>query len=394
MPPASVEEHRSSPDLGEPLRLALCITELDIGGAERCLVELATRLDRRRFAPVVYALSPCPRLDQRSLWPQLQAAGVETHFLGAERAHHLPLAVRRLTTLLKQQRPSVLQSFLFHANFVGRLAAWRAGVPHVLSGVRVAEQGVGWHLRLDRATRRLVDRYVCVSRSVADFTRARLRLPEECVVVIPNGIDVERFASARPADLTSLGVPAGRRAVTSIGRLERQKGVVELIEHSRSWMKRFPSHDLLVVGTGPLEAPLRALAEQSEIASRIHFAGWHADVPEILKASDLLVLPSRWEGMPNVILEAMAAGRAVVSTDVEGVRELLGDVANEQVVPKGNYVALAERVDSLLADEPTRRRLGDANQRRADDFTLDKMVRAYEMLFLDMTNAPRPSVAR
>lgn len=376
-----------------PLRLALCITELDIGGAERCLVELATRIDRQQFAPVVYALSPPPAADQRSLLPHLQAASIETHFLGATAARHLPSAVSGFTKLLKQQRPELLQSFLFHANFVGRLAAWRAGVGQVLSGVRVAERGVGWHLWLDRATKRFVDRYVCVSHAVAEFTRTRLRLPEDRVVVIPNGIDLERFTSAGAADLTFLGVPPGRRVVAYIGRLEPQKGVAELIEHSPSWLNRRPEYDLLMVGAGPLESYLKSLAEQAGIKSRVHFAGWRADVPEILKASDLLVLPSLWEGMPNVILEAMAAGRAVVSTDVEGVRELLGDAAGEQVVAKG-AVALAERIDALLTDEPLRRRLENTNQERAADFTWDKMVRAYEELFLDLTHAARTGIAR
>jgi glycosyltransferase involved in cell wall biosynthesis len=357
-------------------------------------VELATRIDRRRFSPIVYALSPPPSLHQRSLLPQLQTAGIETHFLGAQGIRHLSAAVRRLTKLLQQQRPDLVQSFLFHANVVARWAAWRAGGPHVLSGVRVAEHGAAWHLWLDRATTQLVHRYVCVSRAVADFTRSRLRLAEDRVVVIPNGIDYERFASAEPADLTAFGLPPGRRAVTYIGRLERQKGVAELIEHSREWLARRPEHDLLVVGAGPMEPLLKSLVERSGIASRVHLAGWRSDVPEILRASDLFVLPSHWEGMPNVILEAMAAGRPVVSTDVEGVRELLGDAAGEQVVAKGDYVAFAERIDSLLADEPARRRLATVNQVRAKNFTWDKMVRAYEELFLDLTHAARAGAAQ
>jgi glycosyltransferase involved in cell wall biosynthesis len=372
----------------------LCITELDIGGAERCLVELATRLDRRQFTPVVYALSPPPTPGQRSFLPQLEAAGIETHFLGATGSRHLPAAVSRLTKLLRRQQPEVLQSFLFHANFVGRWAAWRAGVPRVLSGVRVAEQGVGWHVWLDRTTSRLVDRYVCVSQAVADFSRSRLGLPEDRFVVIPNGIDVERFAAATPTDLARLGLPAGRRAVTYVGRLEPQKGVAELVEHAPSWLERLPGHDLLMVGAGPMETPLRALAGRLGVSSRIHFTGWRPDVAEILRASDLFVLPSRWEGMPNVILEAMAAGRAVVSTDVEGVRELLGDAAAEQVVPRGDYGSLATRISTLAADAGALSRLGATNQRRAPEFAWDKMVRAYEKLFLDLTDAARAGNAR
>jgi glycosyltransferase involved in cell wall biosynthesis len=388
------EEPVLPPDVERPLRLALCITELDIGGAERCLVELATRLDRGRFVPVVYALSPRPEPDQRSLLPRLEAAGIETYFLGATGAWHLPAAISQLTRLLRRQRPGLLQSFLFHAGFVGRCAAWRAGVPVVLSGVRVAEQGVWWHVRLDRLTSRLVDRYVCVSQAVASFSRSRLGLPEDRFVVVPNGIDVERFAGASAVDLVGLGLPAGRRAVTYVGRLETQKGVAELVESAPPWLEKLPAHDLVVVGAGPMERQLRALSDGLGVSSRVHFAGWRADVAEILKASDLLVLPSRWEGMPNVILEAMAAGRAVVSTDVEGVRELLGEDATAQVVPRGDYGAFAARIAALAADNGALERLGAANQRRAEQFSWDRMVRAYEKLFWDLTDAARARVVR
>ncbi|HVX12517.1 MAG TPA: glycosyltransferase [Pirellulales bacterium] len=385
-----MEQPSSASEVGEPLRIALCITELEVGGAERCLVELASRIDRSRFLPVVYALSPPPGPGVRSLLPQLEQAGVETHFLGASGVRHLPGAIRNLAKLLKRQRPIVLQSFLFHANFVSRFAARLAGVPHVFSGVRVAERGIAWHLWLDRISRGLVERYVCVSGAVADFSRARLGLSEHQVVVIPNGIDAGRFASAEALDLTTLGLPAGRRAVTYIGRLEMQKGVTDLIEHSRLWLDRLPEHDLLIVGTGPLENELRAISERLAIAARVYFAGWRADVPEILKASDLVVLPSRWEGMPNVVLEAMAAGRPVVSTDVEGVRDLLGDASARQIVPVGNSAELAARIVSLVSDGRVLGEISSLNLSRSKEFGLEAMVRSYERLFAESAAAAAP----
>lgn len=367
-----------------PLRLALCITELDIGGAERCLVELATRLDRRRFAPVVYALSAEPAPTTPSLVPQLREAGIETHFLGGRRASQFPLIVRRLARLLRTQQAELVQSFLFHANLAARLAGRRAGVPHVLSGIRVAERAARWHLWCDRLTSRLVDRYVCVSRSVADFSRDEAGLPSDKLVVIPNGIDVERYQRAEPLDLTLLGLGAGRRAVTFVGRLERQKGLLDFLRHSPRWLGRLPYHDLLLVGTGPQESALREEAERAAIAARVHFIGWRDDVPRILRASDLFVLPSQWEGMPNALLEAMAAGLPVVATDVEGVRELLGDGARCQVEVRGNLEEFCELIVSLLAESTLADRLGQDNQRRAREFSWQSMVAAYQRLFDDM----------
>lgn len=362
-----------------PVSVALCITELDVGGAEQALVELATRLDRGRFAPVVYALS-APPSDRPSLAPRLRDAGVETHFLGGRHVGHLPLVVRRLTRLLKRQRPRLLLSFLFHANFVGRLAARWAGVPTVLSGIRVAEGGARWHCQLDRLTSRLVDRYVCVSQAVAAFS-SRAGLPADRIVVIPNGVDIARFEQAEPLDLAELGLASGRLAITYVGRLDHQKGTAELVEHSPAWMNRLSNHDLLLVGTGRQADELRGLARRLGIEDRVHFAGWRDDVPGILRASDLFVLPSRWEGMPNALLEAMAAGLPVIATDVEGVRELLGPSASEQVVAPSDWVALSQRIVELAGDRERANRLGRANQLRAAEFSWPAMVAAYEALF-------------
>lgn len=359
--------------------MALCITELDRGGAEQALVELATRLDRRRFEPVVYALS-APSPNRPSLAPRLREAGIETHFLGGRHVGHLPLVVRRLARHLERQRPRLLLSFLFHANLVGRVAARWAGVPTVLSGIRVAEGGAQWHCRLDRLTSRLVDRYVCVSRSVAEFS-ARAGLPSDRLVVIANGVDTARFEQAEPLDLAELGLKPGRRAITYVGRLDRQKGAAELLEHAPAWTERLPDHDLLLVGTGPEAGELRGLARRVGIDDRVHFAGWRDDVPRILRASHLLVLPSRWEGMPNALLEAMAAGLPVVATDVEGVRELLGPAAVEQVVAPGDWAGMPNRIIELAADRERASRLGRANQMRAGEFSWPAMVAAYEALF-------------
>lgn len=367
-------------DTVSPLPLALSITELDMGGAEQCLAELALRLDRQRFTPVVYALSARPARPS-PLIELLESVGVELHFLGGRRAADLPLVISRFVRLLQRQRPVILQSFLFHANLVSRWAGWRAGVPHMLSGVRVAERGALWHLWLDRATRCLVERYVCVSGDVAQFTRARMRLPAERVAVIPNGIDWRRFAAAKPKDLTELALPPGRRWIAYIGRLEPQKGVSELIDLSRQVLARLPNHDLLLVGEGPLKAQLQRDVLGGGFASRIHFAGWRGDVPQIMQGCELVVLPSHWEGMPNVILEAMAAGKAVVATAVEGVCELLGEYAARQTVAAGDYPSFLERMIDLARDDAERRRLGAANQSRAKSFGWEAMVDSYERLF-------------
>ncbi len=364
------------------LRIALCITDLDLGGAEQNLVELATRLDRQRFEPTVYCLGPRPATEEASCVPLLEAAGVEVHCLGARSCRHAVAATWRLRRLFGRERPDVVQTFLFHANLLGRIAARWAGVPKVVAGIRVAERHSGWHLWADRWTSRWVDRYVCVSQAVAEFSAKQGGIAAAKLVVIPNGIDADKYTAAKPANLGTLGVPAGDRAIVFVGRLDEQKGVAWLLETAPQWLDRLAGHHLLIVGKGPEQPQLQRQCRQGGIADRVHFAGWRRDVPEILAASRLLVLPSRWEGMPNVVLQAMASGLPVLATDVEGVRELLGPLSDAQTVLYGDTPALASRIVELLGDPARAADLGRQNRlRAAREFSIERTVASYEALW-------------
>jgi glycosyltransferase involved in cell wall biosynthesis len=363
--------------------VAFCITELRAGGAERCLVELATRLDCEHFTCSVVSLAPRPTDLERSLVPRLEAAGIPIHFLDATRTLDAPRAVRRLAALWRNDRPDLVQTFLFHANLVGRLAARRANLQPVVSGIRVAERRSKWRLWIDRATAGNVACHVCVSESVARFSREVGRLPAERLTVIPNGIDVARFDNVAPLDRAALGLPLDRRFVVCIGRLDEQKGQRWLLEHAHRWLDQLPEHNLLLVGDGPDRAALEALAREKQLESRVHFLGWTTLVPTILVAADLLVLPSLWEGMPNVLLEAMAARRPIVARQVEGVTELLGPKASGQIVPLDpNPQPFVNAILNLLKNNDLRHSCATENRLRVEaHFSLEAMVRHYESLY-------------
>ena len=233
-----------------------------------------------------------------------------------------------------------------------------------------------------------MDRHVCVSQAVADFSVRRGGLSPEKMVVIPNGVDLSRYPAREPASAAAFGIPRGRRIVTFIGRLEPQKGVSWLIEAAATWLPSMPDCDLLLVGDGPLRARLAARCQAAGIADRVHFAGWRPDVPEILAASDLLVLPSAWEGMPNVVLEAMATGLPVVATDVEGVREALAPFGHEQIVPYGDTQAFAEAVVKIMIDRPFAAAIGAENRRLAEQkFAISRMIDSYAQLWESLATA-------
>jgi glycosyltransferase involved in cell wall biosynthesis len=344
-------------------------------------VELATRLDRRRFDPRVYVLAPHPPAASAAFAERLAHAGVPNVFLGGRGVIDAPRTASRLAAALRADRIELLQCFLFHANVLGAIAAPRAGVPRLCWGVRVAEPERRWR---DWAARRLagrVDRHVCVSRDVAEFWVRRMRIPPERATVIPNGVDLA-WAEAAPLDLTRLGLPSGARVLVCVGRIDAQKNTAWLIELAPRLLAELPGRHLLLVGQGPLLAQLRTRADELGLAGRVHFVGWRPDVPAILAASEMLLLPSRWEGMPNVVLEAMAVGLPVVATAAEGVRELLGPDAGCQVIPHGDAAALVQAAARLASDGLLRGELGAQNRRRAaEHFSLEAMVRRYEALY-------------
>lgn len=374
---------------GHPPRIpiAFCITDLAVGGAERCLTDIATGLDSARWRPMVYSLAARPLPPHDRLACRLESAGIPVHFLDAKRARDFPRTERRLRRYLRDDLPLILQSFLFHANMVSRFAGWGAGVPHIVAGVRVAEQRRNWHLALDRTTSWLVEKYVCVSQSVADFTASSGIDPAK-LVVIPNGVEL----APQPAlDQPPSGLP-NRRLMVFVGRLDPQKRVDWLLRRAARFLPQLPEHDLLIVGDGPLADDLQALSRQLNIADRVHFLCFRDDARRIIQVSELLVLASAWEGMPNVVLEAMACGKPVVCTAAEGVEELLGPLTAQQAVPVDAEQRFVERVVAIAANRELQSSLASQNYHRVrSDFSLSQMIARYASFYEQLLLAPGAS---
>ncbi|WP_165071040.1 glycosyltransferase [Paludisphaera rhizosphaerae] len=360
-----------------PVPIALTITDLDVGGAERALTSLTLGLDRRRWSPAVVNLS-----GEGALAEGIRSAGIPVTSLGLGRRSLLRGAAR-LASTLKRHRPALVQSFLFHANILSRLAAPMAGSPWVLGGLRVAERQKGWHLTVDRLTSRLGCGSVCVSEGVRRFSVEEGGLDPARLRVIPNGVDLGRIDVASPSRRGDLGVSTDDVLALTVGRLDVQKGLPDLLDAVEEASKIAPRLRLAIVGDGPLRGWLESnVAGRPGLSSRVVVLGRRDDVPSLMKAADLLIHASHWEGMPNVVLEAMAAGLPVVATAVEGTDELVVPGRTGWLVPARDPRSLAAAVVEAAADRETRRRLGQAGRFRVEEeFSIPRMVERYEDLW-------------
>ncbi len=361
------------------MRIDLVITELDTGGAEKCCTELALFLARHGHRVRVIAIGPPPSSTKGTLLRMLEAEEIETHFLGGDRWWKFPRMAAKLKRLVQADRPDVVQSFLWHANV---LCAWvvpKFRIPLFL-GVRVAEPRTSRFV-FDRWATSRGTKTICVSRGVADWCVNTEKMDSRKMMVIPNGIAMD--GQAPVIAVSSHQVPEGARILLFVGRLELQKGIDILSQYGEELLSRLPDHHLVVIGDGSMRPDLETLARQPRLDGRVHCLGQRSDVQAWMVRSELLLLPTRYEGMPNVVLEAMSVGLPVVATRAEGVAELLGEQADIQSVPKDAWRELFDRVVALSKSPAERKKAGQANlERVSSEFALEKQLSKYELLYL------------
>jgi glycosyltransferase involved in cell wall biosynthesis len=361
----------------QPVPVALVITDLDVGGAERALAMLATRLDHRRWRPKVFCLGgPGQLIDI------IRQADVPCECLGANRRNPLQ-AISRLARKLRQFKPDLVQSFMFHANLASRLAAPWAHRPWVLGGLRVAEHQKRWHLVVDRLTAFLSIGSVCVSQGVLRFSRDVARLNPARLIVIPNGIDPRPFDVAVGVPRGMLGIPADAHLAIYVGRLDPQKGLPDLLSAAERVIVERPTWHLALAGDGPSRPwLLNQLDQRPLLREKIHLLGRCDNVPNLLKTADVLVHASLWEGMPNVVLEAMAARLAVIGTAVEGTEDLVLPGQTGWLVPARDPEALSHALIEAFDFPDYCLQYGEAGRLRVErEFSLETTVAAYERLW-------------
>jgi glycosyltransferase involved in cell wall biosynthesis len=361
-------------------RILEIIPTLDRSGAEKQLALLALGLPRDEFEVHVCTLS---RLGP--LAAELQRAGIPVTCVDKQWKIDPP-AWWRLRQLIRALKPDLVQTWLFAANAYGRSAARSAGVRHLVASERCVDEWKSWHeLAIDRRLAKYTDAIVVNSRGVQAFYEQQ-GIAAEKLRLIYNGVPpAPASTTSRETLLAELDLPSDTRLLGAVGRLWPQKRLKDLIwATDLLHVIRNDAH-LLVIGDGPQRALLERYARQCHIADHVHFLGTRDDVPRFMPHFDLLWLASGFEGLPNVVMEAMAAGVPVVASDIPGTRELVVSGETGYLVPLGDRAAYAKFAHKILEDPTLRARLGAAGRKRIEsEFTVDAMVAAHAALYREL----------
>lgn len=379
----------------EPMtRILYLITGTAVGGAERTLADICRRLDRNRYLPTVLSLKKDGPLAR-----QIRDSGVEVLSLNMREAADMISAVEfalglwRIPRLLGGRSFDILHSFLYRANLFGRLAAPRCGIGKVVNSVRVTpEEESSLMRRIDGRTIGRADAVCVLSESLGRSLGIRLAIPPHKVHVIPNGVDTDAADAAlregRAGARSHFGLSPADMVVAAVGRLHRQKGFSTLLEAFRPFALEHPRGRLIVAGEGPERTVLEEKAGALGIAPQVTFLGGLPSTWPLLAAADIFVLSSLYEGMPNALLEAMAARLPVVATDRGAVPDMIVDGREGFIVPPEDPAALQAALDRLAWSADLRRTMGDRGRHRVEeDFrpeaVIEKLDRLYGKLLVD-----------
>lgn len=355
-----------------------------VGGPETLIVSVAKYIDRAAFDLTVVDFGRS-RDDRSPTLQDVQRHGARTDAIPA--AHKFDFSsIRHLAGLLDEHRIDILHTHDHRSNFIGYQATRRRPTPIVVTFHQPLRRY--WWLRhieiLDEHIVRRFDRILPVADMIRREIIAKAPRIADRVVTVLNGVDLDLFRDpprARERIRRELAIPADAIVCATIGRIMEDKGLTHLVDaHARIARQGLTVHQLLV-GNGPQEAELRERVARLGLADRIHFTGFRRDVAEILDAADLLVVSSLSEGLSVAIIEAMAAGRAVVATRVGGTPEIVNDEVGILVEPR-DAVGLADAIITLTRDADRRRQLGArAREIAFQKWSVERMVRDFEDVY-------------
>ncbi|MEW6570345.1 MAG: glycosyltransferase [Nitrospirota bacterium] len=364
------------------LNILHVIPKLTVGGVENQLALILKKYDKKKFPPFVCCLS-----DRGEIGSEIEAEGTEVIYLNKLSHRFDWTIVKDIQDFIRLRHINIIRTHQYHANLYGRLAARRAKVPCIISSVHnVYTIDKKIHRRmLNNYLAHFTDRVVAVSNAVKRDIMKYDGIPEEKISVIYNGIEMKSFLKAKENIRTELGIAPGAPVIATVGRLTHQKGQKFLLEAIAKLRKLFPQIVLVIAGDGPLRNELEDFAAVLKITNNVRFLGTRRDIPAILSAIDIFVLPSIWEGLSNALIEAMAAGKPVIATDIQPVREIINSENVGILIAPENCDAIVNYVTLLLNNREFAGKIGrSARERVFSAFNIEVTVNRYMSLFKEI----------
>lgn len=354
--------------------------DLGVGGLPRVVATLCAFIDREQFEVAVLCLNALGPLAD-----ELTSAGTPVQLLDQERRRPDYFAFLKVARLLRTERFDVVHTHNTQPFIDGGIGATLARVRTLVHTDHARNfPDKRRYIVAEHVLSHFAYRVVGVSEHTTANLRRYERIPQRKLLTIPNGIDARPYEL--PFDPTvkrqELGLSDGP-VVGFAGRLATQKGVAYLLEAMRLLLRRFPRLTLLVAGEGPLNPDLRRTARELGVESSVKFLGVRPDMPELYRLLDVFVLPSLWEGLPMVVLEAMAAGCPVVASGVGGVPSVVEHESSGLLVPPQRPDQIATEVGRLLDSSELRERFRQAGRVAFKQrFSAESMARRYEDVYL------------
>ncbi len=301
----------------------------------------------------------------------------------------------RFEQLVRHYKPSILVTYLPHADLFGRIMGKLLGIPTVICSIRVklwASTKYFPYFLLDGLTSPLVTHYHANSQTVARVYRKTFFIPKHKMTYIANGITMSSYTKSRDTSQLKkeLNIPDGKIIIGCIARLRKQKGHTYLIKAFKEIRKRRSDVVLIISGDGPERKNIEKEIRHYNMQKHILMLGHRDDIPTILKLINIFIMPTLFEGMSNSILEAMATGKAIITTNIAENRELIAPNITGLLIPPRKSHAIIQSLTALLDSPITRSVLGKAAQQEAyKKYQLDSIINQYMALYSSAHNLRR-----
>lgn len=369
-------------DKNRKIRVLQLVTGFSIGGAERKLLELVNFIDRDRFDITVCAVGISGPLKKK-----FEETGCDV-FVYIKKHKFDFSQIIKVAKLMKRRKIDIVMTTLFYADIIGTFAALIAKVPcrvswEVSSHPDESRGNTLRHKIFYRFCMKYVDKIVAVSEGVKKFLIEERNINISRIQTIHYGIDLSKFNMIDGrSKRDELGFNSDDRIIGVGARLTVQKGHTYLIDAAPGILGKFPNTKFVFVGDGPLRSRLENKIKKNGLSPYFYLLGFRDDMMEIMNTFDIFVLPSLFEGLPNVILEAMACARPIIATAVDGTPEAIIDGNCGILVPPRNPQALVESAVRLLNDPILANKMGlRARERVENYFRNDRQFMKFQELY-------------